>query len=580
MMKRHIVLIISLLIAFSAVSQNSEGALNRKYRTAVRSQLEQEAQQRQKAMQKRAQQWLVSLPNEQKLSNEWYINIETRLVDTLDEEGGSELNYVYEISYNSHELLSVVDDYPLGCYQWNRSNSARAICELTRMFVDGELRDIFRAGTHVDIEVMSRADSVEILAPLPYLGEYGDFRFMPVRYNDSIIRLSVSQASGIQHNAELAYLRAQSVRSMLDSAVAGLQRTVNSYTYAVRTRAPFRRSSIRLTVHDPFRSYIESQVAEMQRDEHVDYNIPVTGRKAENAYVLIIANQEYTNRFLPEVPFAKNDGDVVSQYLVKTVGVPERQVKVISNAARHTIMEEGVHWLTDLLKAVTPHDANGAPVPTADLYIYFVGHGFRDFDDVAYLVPNNINVDDIKSLQGKKKKGCGKKKKAAVEETATYDIALSRKDAARFASQCISVEALAAMFSSKDYPARSLTLVFDAGFDGHQRNGGLMLRPDKQPDPKARKKRTNLRSDVVILTAAGFDKTAFSFDDQRHGFLTYFLLSELRKGAANIDALTYQDIFEALERSVSKESALQNKLQEPKGLVGGKLRDGWQHMTL
>ena len=89
-----------------------------------------------------------------------------------------------------------------------------------------------------------------------------------------------------------------------------------------------------------------------------------------------------------------------------------------------------------------------------------------------------------------------------------------------------------------------------------------------------------MRSDAVVLLAAEYDKTAFSFDDQQHGFLTYFLLKEIKSQQDNIFSLTYQDIYESIERKLNKESALQNRWQEISGLAGGKYKDSWQHMRI
>jgi hypothetical protein len=300
----------------------------------------------------------------------------------------------------------------------------------------------------------------------------------------------------------------------------------------------------------------------------------------------MIASEEYTNRFLPAVDYASNDGEIVKRYFVRALGVPERQVKVLHNASKADIMRDGVHWLTDLSQAVAKHQ-DETRTPDADIYIYYAGHGFTDFNGITYLVPNNIDPTDIKALQGKK--GCclGKKKAKKALETATYDIKLKKKDAARFADQCIAVDTLCAMLKGKgkrlQYPVSRLTVILDAGFDGNQRNGGPMLRADRKPvDPTAKKarRRPSKNSDAIVLMAADKDKTAYSFDTQHHGFLTYFLLKEIKSMAGHLDTYTYQDIYEAVERKLNKESALQGKWQEISGYVDGKYAATWQGLKI
>ena len=267
---------------------------------------------------------------------------------------------------------------------------------------------------------------------------------------------------------------------------------------------------------------------------------------------------------------------------MRALGVPERQVKVLHNASRQTILDEGIHWLTDIAQAVATHEGDQT-TPHANFFVYFAGHGFTDFDDNTYLVPNNLRLDGIKALGGKRK--CGRKKNTINEPTA-YDIALSRKDAALFAKQCIALDSLCSMLKGKGkretYPVSRLTVIVDASFDGHQRNGASMLRADRPvvKDPKAKKakRKANKSSDAIVLLAAAHDKTAYSFDAQHHGFLTYFLLKEIKglASTSNLDSYTYQDIYEAVERKLNKESALQNRWQEITGYVDGKNASDWR----
>ena len=576
-----------LLSPLTSQAQSGEQQLNSEYQSAIREFLSQDIANRQRTMQRRAQQLLLSLPNSEKLYDETYISIRTALVDGTRDDGTPELNYLFDISYNCRHLEGYTDDYPLGVFDCDSSNSVRAICNLTKTFIEGLLDDIFRPGKNVSVKIFSTTDGVELSRVIPYDGRYGNFRYMPVLFNNEHLRISVDTA-GISNNCQLAYIRAQSVRHFLQNNVRNLSRTVNDFSYVTRsytdTGSFYRRSSIEITVHDAFREAIDLMTADKIQDDYVDFNIPQSSTPYENAYVLIIANEDYDHAFLPSVPFASNDGDIVRQYFVRALGVPERQVKVVNNASRAAIYE-GIHWLTDLSQAVATQ-SGGQLVPQANLFVYYAGHAFLDFDGNPYLIPNNLRLDGIKALGGKR--GCGKKK-TIVEPTA-YDIALSRKDAALFARQCISLDSLCSALKGKGkretYPVNRLTVIVDASFDGHQRNGAYMLRSDRKVNTDAKgkkaKRKANKASDAIVLLAAATDKTAYSFDAQHHGFLTYFLLKEIKSLAAtsNFDTYTYQDIYEAVERKLNKESALQGKWQVISGFVDGKYAADWQHLHL
>ena len=582
-MKKVIVYLSLMWAVLPLVAQQSETVLNEQYRAAIREYLEQDIANRQKTMQHRAEQMLVSLPNDQKLYDESYVKISTAITESEGDDGVRTLDYMYVISYNCRHAEGYTDDYPQGRFDWDSSNSCRAICSLTKTFIDGVLDDYFRAGKHVTVKIFSTADGSGINTPLPYDGRYGEFRYEPVTFNGEQLRLSVDSQTGIANNAQLAYLRAQSVRDYLQKNVRNLQRTDNTFQYVTRsyadTGAYYRRSSIAITVHDAFRETIDLMTADKIQDDYVDFNIPQSLTTYENAYVLVIANDDYAHTFLPTVPFAANDGEIVRRYFVRALGVPERQVKVLANASKTQIVSEGVRWLTDLSQAVATTAADGTVVPQADIFIYYAGHGYTDFNNVSYLVPNNIDVEGIKALQPKKAKRCGKKKKKAV--AVDYDIRLKPKESARLTQQLLSVEQLCAMF--KGYPVKDLTVIVDASMDGCQRDGSLMLRPDRKVDAKAKKakrRKANMRSDGVVLLAAAADKTAYSFDAQHHGFLTYFLLKEIKGIAGNIESYTYQDIYESVDRKLGKESALQGRWQEISGMAGGKYKEAWRERHL
>ena len=320
------------------------------------------------------------------------------------------------------------------------------------------------------------------------------------------------------------------------------------------------------------------------QDDYIDFNIPVTSQRNPDTYVLIIANQHYDTPLLPEVPYATNDGYSMREYFTRALGVPQRQVKLLNDASKATIEDEGVHWLTDLAKAVAVHKGDETS-PVANIIIYYAGLGFTDLDGKAYLVPNGINTEKIPSLNMSGKK-CPRKDNTIQDITvqeislADYDITLSSKETSLMTEQCISLDALCASLAGKNVPVRNLTLILDASFDGNNRDGNPAVRPERK-DAKKKNRKANLRSDAVVLLAADFNNTAYVFDEREHGFLTYFLLKEVKLQRDRIFSMPYEDILTTVERKVSKESALQNRWQELSGIAGGKYKDGdWKKLKV
>ncbi len=557
-------------------AQNVEKTLNRRYLNEIRDSLTQVVLGRQKEMQRYAERTLASLPNDQKLYDENYIKVEADLVDTFWADGSLHLDLIYRLSYNCKHIEGYTDDYPLGAYDVDSSNSARAICDLTRYFVSNTLSDIFRPRSEVEIIITSSADGTEFTTAVSYDGRYGDFRYCPVTFNGERIRVSVDRSTSITNNCQLAYIRAQGMRAKLEETIPALKKTINNFCYVAHSYKDsvnthyYRRSSVEMRVNDVFAETVERMQRQRMEDAFVDLNIPVTGEKNPDTYVLIIANENYNTELIPDVPYALNDGDILSRYCIRTLGVPERQVKVLNNATKATIMQEGVHWLTDLAKAVAIHK-DDTKVPRANVIIYFAGHGFTDLENQTYLVPNGINTKDISSLEVSKK-----------NPSLNYDIVLKKKEVKRMAEQCLGVDELCNMFNAKTVPVKNLTVVIDASFNGNGRDGKPVFRADlPQNNTKGRKKRkNNMRADAVVLLASEFDRTAYAFDEYQHGFLTYFLLKEMKSLKTDLFNANYQSLYESISPKVSKESALQNRWQEISGLVGGRYKDGWQQLKI
>ncbi len=582
-MKKVLSLTLCLLALAVMQAQNGEKNLNRRYMNDIRDSLNHTMLARQQRMQRYAERTLASLPNELKLYDESYINVSAELADTVLPNGEVQFDLIYRLSYNCRHLEGYTDDYPLGAYGVEASNSCRAICGLTKHFMSTELDSLVTQGKNIDFTIFSTADGTEFNAAVPYDGRFGDFRYCPVVFNGERLRVSVDRLHGISNNCQLAYLRAYAVRAFLESNVPILRHTQNNFQFVTQSFKDssnihyYRRSSIEMRVHDVEHEVVARHIAALMQDDFVDYNIPRTSIKNKDAYVLIIANENYSNALVPDVPYALNDGEITRQYFIRALGVPERQVKLLTNASKAQIKEEGINWLTDIAQAVADKSADNN-APRANIFIYFAGHGFADLAGNGYLVPNDLNTDKIKHLTPKKKKGCCRKKKNA-EEQPDYDITLSRKESERLAEQCVSLAWLADSF--KPYPITGLTIIADATFNGTQRNGEPLFHvklSKKQARKKARKQ--NLRSDAVVLLASEMRKNAFAYDQYQHGFLTYFLLKEVKLQGDNIFNIDYQDIYESVAAKVSKESALQNRWQEISGIIGGKYKESWQRMKV
>lgn len=533
-------------------AQLSETLVNSEYREIILQQLQKSVEKREKAMRTKSDNYLLSLPNNRKLYDESKVGIKANLVSGVTEDGLAELNYRISIDYTCRHLESTTDNYPAGKYLCEESNAALAVCEITRMMVDELGKDAFKSGKKVTIKIKASTDITEV-THLDYGGEYGDFKYIAARYNGESVRISVSRESGISTNAQLAFLRAQGLRDNLSRNVNMLKSTDNEYFYETQsyseTGSQYRNVGVEITVHGAFDEEIVAMNEKLINDEFIDYNIPKNEENSNlKTYVLILANERY-GAPLPDVPYAYNDGEVMTQYCVRTLGIPQRHVKIIEDATIKDIKVEGVNWMKDIAQA-QKGDCN--------FVIYFAGHGFTDYEHNPYIAPAGINYKKIHAFKGKKE--------------IDVESRLSGRDTKKLLGQCLRVDTLCSWFNRVPYNA--VTIILDASFDGNDRNGDMIVNM-KHSDKRA--KGLRIRNDVVVMSAAAFDKTAYAFDEQHHGFFTYYILKELKGRKGDID---YHDLFNSVDLNVQKESALQGKLQEPFMTVGGKLKDRWQDLRL
>ena len=253
-------------------------------------------------------------------------------------------------------------------------------------------------------------------------------------------------------------------------------------------------------------NYNNTTTAPAMRNSDVDKNIPVTNKKADNTFVLVIANENY--EFVDDVQFALNDGETFREYCIKTLGVPERQVWLYKDATAG-IIAGGVD---KMLQAMSIFD-------NCNVIVYYCGHGIPDESTGdAYIIPTD---------------GKG-------TNTAT----------------CYSLNKLYKTLASVN--AKSVTYFMDACFTGANRDGSMLV---AARGVAREAKKEVISGNTVVFSAASGDETAMPFKEKQHGLFTYFLLKKLQETKGNV---TYGELAEYIKDNVRKEAFLTNeKPQNP-----------------
>lgn len=248
-----------------------------------------------------------------------------------------------------------------------------------------------------------------------------------------------------------------------------------------------------------------SQIGWAQKD--VDTYVAVNEVEDPNTFAVIISNEHYKHE--AAVPFALNDGAIFKRYLMKTLGVPERNIKYVPDASLND-MNYNLSWMEKIIN-VKKQEARAI--------VYYSGHGMPDEDSKkAYLLP----VDGYSTEP----------------------------------SSGLSTEALYKRLSAM--PA-SQTLVFlDACFSGSKREGDMM-KAARGVAIKA--KSAPVEGNMVVFSAAQGSETAYPLKSKEHGMFTYFLLDKLQKSGG---AVTLGELSDYVTKQVAETSIVVNdKSQTP-----------------
>lgn len=256
----------------------------------------------------------------------------------------------------------------------------------------------------------------------------------------------------------------------------------------------------------------------------VDVGIPVSNYVNKNTFAIIVANEDYQSE--TKVDYAKNDGETVKNYCYKTLGLPEKNVHFVANATLNNLIGE-LDWLKQVC------DAFGGD---ASVIFYYAGHGIpEEASGSAYLLPIDGN--------------------------------------SRILRTCFSINELYETLGKM--PAKQVTVLMDACFSGAKRDGN-MLASARGVAIKA--KAGAPKGNMIVMSAAQGDETAYKYEETGHGLFTYFLLKKLKETKGNV---TMGELSQYVQDQVKRYSIVENgKSQTPSVQTSDKLRDNWKSLNL
>ncbi|MCM1029606.1 MAG: caspase family protein [Pseudoflavonifractor sp.] len=251
----------------------------------------------------------------------------------------------------------------------------------------------------------------------------------------------------------------------------------------------------------------------------VDIDIPSSGLDNQNLFALIIANENYQD--VAAVPNAINDGEILARYCQKTLGIPETNVHLIKDATLNNIRRE-MNLMSKIAEAYKGE---------ASFLIYYAGHGIPDEETrKSYIMPVDGFIADL--------------------------------------STCISLSDLYDILSNMT--SQKTMVILDACFSGASRSDEMLF----SARGVAIKSKPGIpKGNMLVISSASCDETAYPFKEQNHGLFTYFLLKKLKETKGNI---TLGSLMDYVKENVGRKSIVVNgKPQTPSVIASYDIMSEW-----
>lgn len=256
----------------------------------------------------------------------------------------------------------------------------------------------------------------------------------------------------------------------------------------------------------------------------IDVNLPKATEPRDNTFAVIIGNEDY--KYVAAVPFAARDAAIFAKYCSVTLGLPDDNIRLYTNATYGDILDA-----IDDIKTISE-------VYNGDIRVifYYAGHGVPDeATRNAYLLPVDARSQQLKT--------------------------------------CYPIEKLYAELGS--LKAHSVTLLLDACFSGSQRGEGMLM----SARGVALKPRTDEpKGNMVAISAATGEETAYPYAEKRHGMFTYYLLSKLQESGGDV---TLGELCDYITTKVSQQSVKVNRKQQtPTVMPSPEIETSWRTLPL
>lgn len=259
-------------------------------------------------------------------------------------------------------------------------------------------------------------------------------------------------------------------------------------------------------------------------DNDIDKDIPLTKDKNDMTFAVIIGNESYKE--VSKVPYALNDAQIFASYCKRTLGLPQKNIKIYKDATYGTMLS-AIENIQEIAKAYSGK---------ISVIFYYAGHGIPDETSrEAFLLPVDANGRNM---------------------AACYPIRQLYREL-------------------ENLNAKQVVVFLDACFSGAQRGNGMLA---LARGVAIAAKEEMPQGNMVVFSAASADETAYPYQEKEHGLFTYYLLKKLNETKGDV---TLGELESYICEKVAQESVVTNgKSQTPTVIPSVDVNDNWRNLKL
>ncbi len=270
-----------------------------------------------------------------------------------------------------------------------------------------------------------------------------------------------------------------------------------------------------------------SEAKEEKRSYETDIiDIDIPGAESDNprTFAVIIGNENYQR--VAHVDYAMNDARIFAKYCERTLGIPESNIRTYYDATFGDILAA-----MDDVKNIA--DAFNGDI---DIIFYYAGHGMPDESNRnAFLIP--------------------------IDATGTQPEA------------CYPLSRLYGQLS--ELKAKSVVAFIDACFSGSLRGDGMLA---SARGIKIKPREIPAKGNLVVLSAASGDQTAFPYHEKGHGLFSYYLIKKINESKGEA---TLGEIADYVSSEVAKQAVVVNQKPQTPGVKASlDLGTAWRELRL